>query len=360
MRQVIVCAAFAALIFAALPAPRASADEPAGVVSRCGAIAGRVWRDVSAAVKNLFAKRVSGHPHIAVVEDDGAILERSDINLCGAAKVFYKNHADDRHFLFVFAQGGDQYSEGYNAYYQSLRNDVRGIGRRVEDRSATCGSNGVLLGFANMNGTSKWKSFLFPVLDLWPLGVITHELGHQWIAYINTPIKGMRLTTDPASSLRSHWQPLVHTDASIMYGNHWRKLPFNSFLSMKLPNTFSPLDKYLMGIHGPERVPSFFAIQASKSKIWKHFAMPGNTARGKAVKITIQDIQAALGPRVPDHRSSQKVFKAAFVLVVPKGQKASDKALRTVEYFRRRIPEKIHQETDGAFTIRTELSPATH
>lgn len=351
-----MCLALACL---ALPATAAAqtTSQNAGIVERCSSFLSNVWKDVSSAVANLFASPAPSYPHVAVIEDDGTLLEPTDINGCGAARVFYKTYGDDRHFVFVFAQGGDNYAFGYNAYYKSLRNDVRGIGRAVADYSASCGSRGVLLGVANMNGTAKWKNYLYPLLDLWPLGVITHELGHQWIAYIEQPIKGMRLTTDPQSGLRSHWQPLVHNDASIMYGNYWAKVPFfNAWISTKLPNTFSPLDKYLMGVYGPEKVPPFFVINASKSKIWKHFAMPGNTASGTAVPITIADVQAAAGgARVPEARSAQKTFKAAFVLVVPKGQKASADALKTVEYFRKRIPEKMRSETEGAFVLQTEL-----
>jgi hypothetical protein len=327
----------------------AAAGEPP-----CSPLASRVWRDVSGAVSSLFAKRTAAHPDVAVIEDDGSLLEARDINLCGAARIFYKTHADDRHFLFVFAQGGDDYASGYNAYYNSVRNDVRGIGRAVEDRSAQCGSRGVLLGFANMNGHSKWTRFLFPVLDLWPLGVITHELGHQWIAFLDAPVRGMKLTTDRQSALRSHWQPLVHTEASVMYGNAWQKLPFGRFASTSLPRGFSPLDKYLMGVLPAAQVPPFFAISARSSKIWKHFAMPGNTAKGTAVPITIADIQAVYGPRVPE--AGPRRYKAAFVLVVPKGQKASPEALRVVEYFRRRIPERMKDETRGLLVMDTALS----
>jgi hypothetical protein len=366
-RRELAWLALCAPLVVAAPASADTSTKP-GVVEQCGSFLERAWRDVSGAVKNLFARSPRTYPNIAVIEDDGTLLERDDINLCGVAQVYYKNHADDRHMLFVFAQGDGKYAKGYNAYYSSLRNDVKGIGRALTDRSKSCGSNGKLLGFANMNGTSKWKMFLAPLLDLWPLGVIIHEIGHQWIAYVDAPVKGEKLTTDPASALRSHWQPLVHTDASIMYGNAWkqitpevqafgRRIPA-TFASVSLPKGFSPLDKYLMGIYPASKVKPFFVIDASSKKIHKHFALPGNTAAGKKVVITIEDVQAALGgPRDPDYRSAQKLFNAAFVLVVPKGAKAASSALEVVEYFRKRIPEKLKKETEGAFSMATTLAP---
>jgi hypothetical protein len=370
-RPVFLTLALVTIVLAGLG--RAAADETRpGVVANCASnMLLRVWTATTPQASPLRATRAPGYPDIAVIQDEDILLPaaRNSIQLCDAAKAFYNGFADDRHFLFVFAQGGSNYAGGYNAYYSSVRNDVRGIGREIYDHSTNCGSRGgTLLGFANMNGTDKWKHFVYPVLDLWPLGVIIHELGHQWIAFVNPLTKEQSLVTDPNSGLRSHWQPLVHTGASIMYGNSWKQLTSEhtifgkhipaTFISTSFPGGFSPLDKYLMGIYPAHRVPNFFVIQASSKKIWKHFAMPGNTAAGKRIDISITDVQRALGgPRIPDAQTSQKNFKAGFILVVPKGQTVSQDALKIVEYFRKRIPEKLRDETDGVFSIDTRLVP---
>jgi hypothetical protein len=350
---------------------RAAGDETRpGVVANCASnMLLRVWTPTTPPVSPLTATPAPGYPNIAVVYDNDILLSpaRDNIHLCEAAKAFYNGFADDRNFLFVFADGRSDYAQGYNAYYSSVRNDVQRIGLPIYDRSTGCGSKGgSLLGFANMNGTDKWKYFVYPVLDLWPLGVIIHELGHQWIAFTNPLIKDQSLVTDPNSGLRSHWQALVHTGASIMYGNSWKQLTSEhtifgrhipaTFISTSFPGGFSPLDKYLMGIYPANRVPNFFVINASSKKIWKHFAMPGNTAAGKRVDVSIWDVQTSLGgPRIPDVQSSLKSFKAGFILIVPKGQTVSQDALKIVEYFRKRIPEKLRDETDSVFSIDTRL-----
>jgi hypothetical protein len=305
-----------------------------------------------------------GYPNIAVIEEDGTIVGGGDINLANAAKLFYQGFKDDRDFLFVFASTKDEVSANYNAYYRSLRNATQGIGVKTYDYTSGYGSSGKLLGAANMNTVHKWKNFVYPLLDMWPLGVITHEMGHQWIAFLK--LKKGTLTTDPESSLRSHWDPLVHTEASIMYGNDWKEVtaPFTifgeyvpgSYLSMSLPSGFSPLDKYLMGVHGKNKVKDFFRIDASWSKIFKHFAMPGNLATGSKVKVTVNDIIAANGARVPDYTSAQTSFKGGFVLVTEKGRKPTDDELKIAEYMRKRIPEHFKKETDNRFTISTTLT----
>jgi len=360
--------ALAALVATAPALAAPNHDRAPGVVQACGSFLQRAWRDVTAAVQRLAVHRPASHANVVVIEDDGALLENDDLNLCGVAQAYYRHHPDDRHMLFVFSAGGGNVAKGFEAYYSSVRNDVKGIGRAVEDRSARCGSKGVLLGFANMNTTDHWKSFMAPLLDLWPMGVITHEIGHQWIAYITTPIKGIRLTTDPDSPRRSHWQPLFHTRASPMYGNQWVPVPGSSvfhrdhkrdFVSDSLPRGFSALDKYLMGIARPQDVKGFWAIDATKSHVIKHYAMPLNTAHGKKVEIGIGDIQqAAGGPRMPDWRSSQKKFNAAFILVVPKGRKASESALGVVEHFRKRFPAHFRGATDRKMEIATALPPS--
>ena len=369
MRKAIVILTGVSLAVALLlcaPVQAGKYSTKPGVVEKCSGFLKRSWRNIKSKIKKLRAKKSKSYPNIAIVQDNGDLLEKKDINLKGVAQIYYQTYRDDRHFLFIFAQGGKNYASGYNAYYHSVRNSVKGIGRKLVDYSKSYGSNSKLLGLANMNGTDKWKAYIYPLLELWPLGVIIHELGHQWVAYVDNKIKGIQITTDPNSGLRSHWQPLVHTDASIMYGNKWRRLTkarkifgkkiAATFGSTSLPKGFSKLDKYLMGILPASKVSSFFAIKPKKKKIWNHFAMPGNWASGDQVQISIKEVQQALGgPRVPDYSKSLKRFKAAFILVVPKGKSASAKALKVVEYFRKRIPERLRKLTDKKFYIDSKL-----
>src|SRR5262245_41201521 len=103
-----------------------AASTKPGVVESCGGFWQKTWRDVSGAIASLAPKPATKSPNVVVVEDDGTLLESDDINLCGVAKVFYKNFADDRHMIFAFAQGGTgTKASGYNAYYKSVRNDVK-------------------------------------------------------------------------------------------------------------------------------------------------------------------------------------------------------------------------------------------
>jgi hypothetical protein len=304
-----------------------------------------------------------GYPNIAIIDDDGTMVGGGDMNLAAAATLYYRAFKDDRDFLFVFASTADAVSNDYNAYYRTLRNDVRGIGLSTYDDTRFYGSAGRLLGVANLNSINRWTNFLAPLLDLWPLGVITHELGHQWIAYIK--LAEGTLTTDPASRARGHWQPLVHTAASIMYGNDWAVVTEptvvdggvvpGTFESKSYPGGFSPLDKYLMGVHGPEKVEPFFRIEATASVISAIYAMPGNTAMGTKVPVTIDDVVLRNGARVPAAAAAQTDFKGAFILIAEPGRRPTAAELAAVEYMRKRIPEHFKAATDDRFAISTTL-----
>lgn len=349
-----------------------TAEQKAGVVERCGAHRSAstqkttVSRRASKAGKESKRRRRKSaksapkaylskwHPDVVIVEDDGSIIQGNDMDTCAAARAYYSRFRDKQHFLFVFGQDGTDLAGGREAYYQSYRNGVQGIGRSIHDHSAECGSKGTLLGIANMNGTRKWAPFAAPLLDLWPSGVIAHEIGHQWISYLDEPVKGVRLST-PNNQYRSHWQPLVDTDASIMYGNNWIKFG-KGYKSTSLPSGFSRLDKYLMGLIPASKVKPFIAIDATEEKIKKHYALPGQSAKGKAVTITIEDIQKVYGKRVPDYKKATKDFRAAVILVVPKGKKARRAASRISNYLRKSIARKMKSATNGALKIGTSLT----
>jgi hypothetical protein len=84
---------------------------------------------------------------------------------------------------------------------------------------------------------------------------------------------------------------------------------------------WSYLDLYLMGLITPEEVPDFFLL--------KNLTLAGRDANGhpifKAdrVKISIQDVIAVEGPRLPAVAQSQKNFNTGIVVVVEHGNKPS-------------------------------------
>jgi hypothetical protein len=159
-------------------------EQKAGVVKKCSSnlklrshVKKRAVRGARGRTPTMKVSLSKWHEDVVVIEDDGSIIQDGDMDTCAAARAYYSKFPDDRHFLFVFGQDGKNLANGYEAYYQSYRSNVKGIGRSLYDHSANCGSDGVLLGLANMNGTKKWAPFALPLLDLWPTGVILMRLA---------------------------------------------------------------------------------------------------------------------------------------------------------------------------------------
>jgi hypothetical protein len=84
---------------------------------------------------------------------------------------------------------------------------------------------------------------------------------------------------------------------------------------------YSYLDLYLMGLVPAAEVPDFFLL--------KHLVPVGKDTNGHPIfkaertKVTIQDVVAVEGPRLPDVDRSQRKFNTGIVVVVEHGQSPS-------------------------------------
>jgi hypothetical protein len=97
---------------------------------------------------------------------------------------------------------------------------------------------------------------------------------------------------------------------------------------------WSYLDLYLMGLIAASEVPDFFLL--------RNLVPAGRDANGRPMfkadrtKITLQDVMAAQGPRLPDVEHSQKAFNTGLVLVIEPGKVPSQELVERVNGIRRR------------------------
>lgn len=103
-----------------------------------------------------------------------------------------------------------------------------------------------------------------------------------------------------------------------MYGNGWKDNGNGTFTSTAAMNNYSPLDLYLMGMIPKEQVPPMLLIDNASIDKTK-LPQLGTTITGTAKTVTIDDIIAAEGARIPDAATSPKQFKVGFVLVTRPG-----------------------------------------
>jgi hypothetical protein len=166
---------------------------------------------------------------------------------------------------------------------------------------------------------------------MYAMSQIAHEMGHRWAAFVSAKVGDETIPLGP-----THWArglqavvpfPYVRpTEASIMGGGVWRDDFDGTYTQLDddyyVPATgFSYLDLYLMGLISPAEVPDFFIL--------RNLVPAGNDANGHPIfkadrtKVTIQDVIAAEGPRVPDVDKSQRKFNTGMVMVVQHGAQPS-------------------------------------
>ncbi|MFZ0639154.1 MAG: hypothetical protein WA020_10725 [Candidatus Acidiferrales bacterium] len=166
---------------------------------------------------------------------------------------------------------------------------------------------------------------------MYAMSQIGHEMGHRWAAFVNAKVGDETIPLGPV-----HWDvglqaivpfPYVRpTEASIMGGGVWLDNFDGTYTQLDdnyyVPATgYSYLDLYLMGLISPAEVPDFFIL--------RHLVPAGKDANGHLIvkadrtKVTIQDVIAAEGPRMPDVDHSQRHFNTGMVIVVQQGLKPS-------------------------------------
>ena len=106
-----------------------------------------------------------------------------------------------------------------------------------------------------------------------------------------------------------------------------------------------------MGLAEPEEVPEMFLLRNLKAAGGE----PNGPHTGEKVRVSIEEIIAAEGPRDPPASRSQKVFNAGFVYLVEPGQVPDPGLLRTYADFRDRAVTHWQHITGGRSRLTTEI-----
>jgi hypothetical protein len=169
---------------------------------------------------------------IAVIGHDGSSYDRladGQPNYLARERVglrFYATHADEYDFLVVFTNFEFE-TGGATAFHLYGRNDVEGIGKPVGSvGDVVFGSPARLKGWIDMAALSRYSK---QPLSLTPgdqgflqtLGVLAHELGHQWLAEARYKV-GDTVFGDLLGADETHWTPIGSTDPSGGSAPEWR------------------------------------------------------------------------------------------------------------------------------------------
>ena len=173
---------------------------------------------------------------------------------------------------------------------------------------------------------------------------IGHEMGHRWSAFVSAKVGGETIPLGPTHWARGLQAPVAFpyqrpVEASLMGGGVWQDNFDGTYTQLDddyyVPATgWSYLDLYLMGMIGPQEVPDFFIL--------RNLTPAGRDANGRPVfkadrtKVTIQDVIAVEGPRVPDVVHAQKQFNTGMVVIVEHGKTPSKELIERTEGIRLR------------------------
>jgi hypothetical protein len=178
---------------------------------------------------------------------------------------------------------------------------------------------------------------------MYAMSQIAHEMGHRWAAFVSAKVGNETIPLGPV-----HWAKGLEarvafpyqrpSEASIMGGGVWQDNFDGTYTQLDddyyVPATgWSFLDLYLMGLISPAEVPDFFIL--------RNLVPAGKDPNGHPIfkadrtKVTIQNVIAAEGPRLPGVDKSQRQFNTGMVIVVQHGARPSSELIERTEEIRK-------------------------
>jgi hypothetical protein len=284
-----------------------------------------------------------------------------DVDLAGVARRFYQHFEDSYDSLAIVPQAA--FVDNFQAFHRNVRNQVHGIGERIFDSSGAYGSERALQSVE-----------LYPQAHFTINSTSSHEIGHQWGAYIDwTRISGIsRAGHQPAAH-----DPLWAEDAtmlgSVLTGR--RRVRRNTEGAWIIERTPAPvrhhaLMLYAMGKLSAESVPelTLFEDQAQFGAEETSEPDPGTPVTGGHRSVTVFAAIGAYGAR---SGPSPDVWRRATV-VVSRDALLSQRELDYWTFFAQRLedPQKsgvisydgfpsFDAATSNTIDLRTDIRPKT-
>jgi hypothetical protein len=192
-----------------------------------------------------------------------------------------------------------------------------------------------------------------------------HELAHIWCAYatFNDPVSGSSqsneflMVEDPnPHQSRYHWGEAFDDGRSCLDYDlvEWIANANATFTRKRITDerafNYCPLDLYLMGLIPPSEVGPLLILQ-NRNELDSANHIYSCTAK----RVTIEQVIASCGPRVPAAAASQKSFRQALV-VVSKDPDSGLAFAQTIENnFRKAYEAQFARATGGRATLSTSI-----
>ena len=200
--------------------------------------------------------------------------------------------------------------------------------------------------------------------------LFAHEFTHAWTAHLSYLKNGSR---EPlfGQYCRCHWRTDLHLPAafpwheddpgprSLMGGRYWRENGDGTFspLDGYWGGGHSWLDLYAMGLAEAREVPDTFILRNLRP-VNEHDAYGPHT--GDKEIVTIEQVVAAEGSRIPSPSDAQKDFNAAFVYLLEPGRRPDPDMLRLHAEHRDKVIEHWSHVTGGRSRMTTTVPGAAN
>ncbi|MEM6730139.1 MAG: CARDB domain-containing protein [Myxococcota bacterium] len=139
-----------------------------------------------------------------------------------------------------------------------------------------------------------------------------------------------------------------------MYGARWVDNGNGTFTAAEAQTRFGFYDLYLLGLAAPEEVPPTFLIEPTLGTPFSRSDLPvvGAVVEGTRVEVTVDQLIAAMGPRVPSFEDSPKEFRIGFAYVHA-SQTPDPADLQIVDRIRRDFEQEFFFLTRGRAIVDT-------
>ena len=204
------------------------------------------------------------------------------------------------------------------------------------------------------------------------MGWIAHEAVHRWLVHLDfrNPLSG---EIEPLTDewCRCHWNEYLHTPAmfpvwpayssasypegSVMGSNVWVENgngTFTKTAGTPLATGLSALDLYVLGMLSADEVPDTFLLTDVRE------TGDRDTVRATKVPVRIEDVVAAMGPRVPSAEESRKEFRLGIYLLHPDDRPPRADLLAHAQALHAAVVDYFARATDGRMRVVPSSGPA--
>lgn len=286
----------------------------------------------------------TAQPRVVRLDAAGAIADEAA--LVALSQRFYGRFPDQFDMVVFF--GTREMVPGYS-FYLPVQNDTPGLGYEIDgseffDDSTLMGSGGRLQGVIWMG--PDWIGSPDAEGPDSVLGVLAHETGHRFGAMLHYDAGGKSPATDLVGD-PYHWSFFLDSGGSPLRGNDWVRVSEGVYEARPPARlTYSPLDRYLMGLLSAEDVGPITLLTQPRTmsggsddrfQPWSEAVRATTRVLAVPKTVTLDQIVAVHGPRHPGVGFDARTIRQVWVLVCPQDA-AQEEPSSLVERLERLAP----------------------